>query len=257
MAALNSDQKLLKDHVAIVTGASSGIGAAVARHLAEAGAMVAMAARREDRLTTLRQEIEKNGGVAIAVKTDVTNRNEVKELVRHTESTLGPVDIIVNNAGVMYYTMMKNLHEDDWERTVDVNCKGVLNSIGAVLDGMVARGKGHIVNLSSDLGRTAFAGLAVYTGSKFFVEGMSAALRQELVGTGIKVTNIQPGDVTTEIFNASTDQETKEKYDTSINQSYKFLDPEDIARAIVYAVSQPPHVAVNEILIEPREAPAF
>ncbi|XP_070554169.1 uncharacterized protein [Ptychodera flava] len=249
------DQKQLKDHVAIVTGASSGIGSAVARHLAEAGAMVAMAARREERLTTLRQEIEKNGGVAIAVKTDVTNRKEVKELVRHTESTLGPVDIIVNNAGVMYYTMMKNLHEDDWERTVDVNCKGTLNGIGAVLDGMIARKKGHIVNLSSNAGRRGFAGLAAYSGSKFFIEGMSAALRQELVGTGIKVTNIQPGDVTTEIGDATVDQEAKEKYDVS--QLTKILDPEDIARAIVYAVSQPPHVAVNEILIEPREAPAM
>ncbi|XP_077984922.1 uncharacterized protein LOC144439501 [Glandiceps talaboti] len=247
--------KPLKDRVAIVTGASSGIGAAVSRHLAQSGAMVALAARREEKLLELKRDIEKEGGVAITVKTDVCNRNEVKELVKHAESTLGPVDILVNNAGVMYYTMMKNVLEDQWEKTVDVNCKGVLNGIGAVLDGMISRGKGHIVNMSSDAGRRAFPGLAVYSGSKFFIEGVSCALRQELVGSGVKVTTIQPGDVKTEIGNPSTDEEAKEKYDMS--STYKTLDPDDIGRAVVYAVSQPPHVAVNEICIEPREAPAL
>nr|XP_002741323.1 PREDICTED: dehydrogenase/reductase SDR family member 11-like [Saccoglossus kowalevskii] len=246
--------KPLAGSVAIVTGASSGIGAAVAKHLAEAGAMVAMAARRVDKLNEIQESIEKGGGVAIAVKTDVCNKDEVKALVKHTESTLGPVDIIVNNAGVMYYTLMKNLNEDQWERTIDVNCKGVVNGVGAVLSGMISRGKGHIVNMSSNAGRRAFPGLAVYSGTKFFVEAMSSALRQELIGTGVKVTTIQPGDVKTDLAAENTDKEAIEKYDMS--STYDTLQAADIGRAVVYAVSQPPYVGVNEILIEPREGPA-
>ncbi|KAH3843030.1 hypothetical protein DPMN_116537 [Dreissena polymorpha] len=243
----------LAEKVAIVTGASSGIGRAIAVALAGAGAKVALAARHVERLQDVEREIVRNNGVAISVKTDVTNREEVKELVRHTELTLGPADILVNNAGVMYYTLMKNLHEHEWDAQIDVNIKGFTNCIGAVLGGMVSRGKGHIINMSSDAGRRGFAGLGVYSGTKFYVEGLSQAMRLELAGTGIRVTCIQPGDVKTDLITHSTDLEAKAQFDGS--GRCRVLDPQDIANAVVYAASQPSHVGLNEILIEPREAP--
>uniref|UniRef100_A0A194AMQ0 NADP-dependent 3-hydroxy acid dehydrogenase YdfG n=1 Tax=Pinctada fucata TaxID=50426 RepID=A0A194AMQ0_PINFU len=136
---------------------------------------------------------------------------------------------------------------------IDLNVKGFTNCIGAILEGMVQRKSGHIVNLSSDAGRKGFPGLAVYSGTKFYVEGLSQALRQEVCGLGIRVTNLQPGDVRTELFIHTTDKEAQDAYDGS--QKCKILEPEDIANAVLYAVTQPEYVGVHEILIEPREAP--
>ncbi|XP_059147349.1 uncharacterized protein LOC131935076 [Physella acuta] len=243
----------LADRIALVTGASSGIGQATATALAAAGAKVILVARRDQALQDIVKTIKDDGGEAVAFKADVTDRTQVKSVVKQAESSVGPIDILVNNAGVMYYTMMKNLHEEEWERQIDVNCKGVTNCIGAVLEGMLKRGKGHIVNISSDAGRKGFPGLAVYSGTKFFVEGMSQALRHEMSGLGVKVTCIQPGDVRTPIGANATDTEAVSKYDGSAK--VQILEPSDVARAIVYAVSQPKHVAINEILVEPREAP--
>ncbi|XP_076468299.1 uncharacterized protein LOC143299079 isoform X1 [Babylonia areolata] len=249
----NTVSKPLSDRVAIVTGASSGIGSAIAVCLASSGARVAMAARREDKLHELEKRISDEGGVAISVKTDILDRQQVFEMVQQTEMALGPVDILVNCAGVMYYTLMKNIHQDEWDKTIDVNCKGVTNCIAAVLDGMVKRESGHIINISSDAGRRSFPGLAVYSGSKFFVEGLSQAMRQELAETGVKVTSIQPGDVKTPLVGFSTDREAIEKYDFS--EKHKCLEPHDIAQAVLYAASAPEYVAVNEVLVEPRDAP--
>ncbi len=148
---------------------------------------------------------------------------------------------------------MKNLYEDEWERTVDVNCKGALNCIGAVLEGMLARGRGHIVTISSDAGRKVFPGLGVYSGSKFFVEAVSQGLRLETVGTGLKVTTIQPGNVATDLLALSEDTEALERYGQP--SGARVLHPEDVAAAVVYALEQPDHVAVNEILVEPRDEP--
>jgi len=192
-------------------------------------------------------------GEMVALPTDVTVREQVAALVSQTESALGPVDILVNCAGLMYYTLMRNGHYDEWDKQIDVNCKGTTNTIGAVLPSMLARGKGHIVNISSDAGRRGFPGLAVYSGTKFYIEGMSQALRHEVKGSGVRVTCVQPGDVNTPLQNISTDTEANSQYNGS--SSCQILEPSDVASAIVYAVSQPPHVAVNEILIEPREAP--
>ena len=163
----------------MVTGASSGIGAAVARALAHEGAHVVLAARRRDMLAEVQAGLERQGGgvKTLVVPTDITDRRQVKSLVARTEEKLGPVDILVNCAGVMYYTLMSNLFEDDWERTVDVLCKGMLNCVGAVLAGMLERGRGHIVTISSDAGREVFPGLAVYSASKVFVEALSQGLR--------------------------------------------------------------------------------
>lgn len=162
--------------------------------------------------------------------------------------------------GVMYFTNMKNLHEDEWERTVDVNCKGTMFGVGAVLGGMIERGSGHIVNISSDAGRRLFPSLAVYCASKFFIETMSEGLRREIVGTGVKVTTIQPGDCATDLVVNNTDMEAAEEQGVSIGVKVgagatpnQVLQPADVAAAVLYAVSSPPHVAINEILVEPRD----
>ncbi len=163
------------------------------------------------------------------------------------------MDALVNCAGVMYFTLMQNVRADEWDRTVEVNCKGALNCVGAVLPGMVERGRGHIVTVSSDAGRVVFPGLAVYSASKFFVEALSKGLRLETAGTGVKVTTVQPGNVATDLLALSGDEEALERYGQPTGA--KVLDPEDVAASIIYALSQPEHVAVNEVLVEPRDEP--
>ena len=245
----------MQGRVAVVTGASSGVGAAVARALAPEGADVALAARRQDALLDVQAGLNRWGGEvkSLVAATDVTDREQVKSLVARTEEELGPVDILVNCAGVMYYSLMKNLHEDDWERTVNVLCMGMLNCIGAVLGGMLDRGRGHIVTISSDAGRKVFPGLAVYSGGKFFVEAVSQGLRLEAAGTGLKVTTIQPGNVATDLLALSHDTEAVERYGQL--SGARILDPEDVAATVVHALKQPEHVAINEILVEPRDEP--
>ncbi len=243
----------LHGKVAVVTGASSGIGAAVAGALAREGARVALAARRPDTLREVQDGLVE-GARSIVGETDVTDREGVGALVARTERELGPVDFLVNCAGVMYYTLMKNLLEEEWERTVEVNCKGALNCVGAVLPGMLSRESGHIVTISSDAGRKVYAGLAVYSASKFFVEALSQGLRLETAGTGVRVTTIQPGNVDTGLVSLTTDEEALRLYGEPTGA--RVLDPEDVAASVIYALSQPEHVAVNEILVQPRDEPA-
>lgn len=235
----------------MVAGATGGIGAAVARSLSREGARVALAGRREDALQEVRTSLD--GPESIAVPADVTNRESVQALVERTEAELGPVDILANCAGVMYYTLMANLREEEWERTVRVNCDGTLNCVGAVLPGMLSRGRGHIVTISSDAGRKVFPGLAVYSASKFFIEGLSQGLRLETAGTGVKVTTIQPGNVATDLLGTSTDEEALKQYGEPTGA--RVLDPEDVAESVVWALKQPDHVSVNEVLVEPRDEP--
>ena len=246
----------LRDRVAVVTGASSGIGAAVAVALAREGARVALAARRHDALLEVQAGLEREDGGAVSslvFTADVTDRAQVGSLISRSEEELGPVDVLVNCAGVMYYTLMRNLREDEWERTVEVNCKGALNCVGAVLPGMLARGRGHIITISSDAGRSVFPGLAVYSASKFFVEALSQGLRIETAGTGLKVTTVQPGNVATDLLALSGDEEALGLYGQP--SGARVLDPEDVAASVVYALTQPEHVAVNEVLVEPRDEP--
>ncbi|PTB75646.1 NAD(P)-binding protein [Trichoderma longibrachiatum ATCC 18648] len=245
----------LSGKVAIVTGASSGIGAAVAFALAKEGASIALAARRTDALEKLKTKITSSCTPAkvLVHKTDITSKTEVDALVRATEASLGPVDILVCCAGVMYYTLMANVRTDEWERTVDVNCKGLLHCLSAALPGMLARGRGHVVAISSDAGRKVFPGLGVYSASKFFVEATLQSLRLETAGSGLRVTAVQPGNTATELLGMSTDEEAVKKYGEP--SGARILEPEDVAGAILYAVCQPEYVAVNEVLIEPREEP--
>ena len=244
----------LRNRIAVVTGASSGIGAAVVSALNAEGVHVALAARREEALLEIHAGLDSGDSRKYMVcPTDVTDREQVRSLVARVEEELGPVEILVNCAGVMYYTLMKNRREEEWERTVEINCKGALNCIGAVLSGMLERGEGHVVMISSDAGRKVFPGLAVYSASKFFVEALSQGLRLETAGTGLKVTTIQPGNVATDLISMSGDEEALDEY-RQPGES-RVLDPEDVAASVVHALVQPEHVAVNEILVEPRDEP--
>lgn len=243
----------LAGKVAVITGASSGIGAAVAAGLAKEGAHVALAARRLDALEKVKAKVSGLGGKVMTHKTDITKAEDVASLMKTVEEKLGPIDILVSCAGVMYFTMMANAYTEEWERTVDVNCKGLLHCLANLVPGMVKRGTGHIVAISSDAGRKVFPGLGVYSASKFFVEATLQSLRLETAGSGLRVTGIQPGNTQTDLLTMSSDQEAVKKYGEPTGA--KILDPTDVAGSIVYALCQPEHVSVNEILIEPREEP--
>ncbi|KAF9889530.1 hypothetical protein FE257_007240 [Aspergillus nanangensis] len=238
--------------VAVITGASSGIGAAVATALAREGCKVALAARRMDALEAVKAKLPGDSEVLIR-PTDVTNKTQVEGLFKAAAEELGPIDFLVSCAGVMYFTMMANTQTDEWERTVDVNCKGLLHCLSSTVPGMLARGGGHIVAISSDAGRKVFPGLGVYSASKFFVEATLQSLRLETAGTGLRVTSIQPGNTATDLLGMSTDAEAVKKYGEPTGA--QILSPDDVANSIVYALRQPAHVSVNEVLIEPRDEP--
>ena len=243
----------LSGHVAVVTGASSGIGAAVAAALAREGCHIALAARRTDALEAVKRRLVVREGKVIIRQTDVTDKAQVEALIEAATNELGPVDILISCAGVMYFTMMANAQTEEWNRTVDVNCKGLLNCLSSTVPGMLERGSGHIVAISSDAGRKVFPGLGVYSASKFFVEATLQSLRLETAGTGLRVTSVQPGNTATDLLGMSTDQEALKKYGEPSGADV--LDPEDVAASIAYALRQPRHVAVNEVLIEPRDEP--
>ncbi len=241
----------LKDRTAIVTGASSGIGEATARRLAGAGAAVVLAARRRERLEAVRGEIEDAGGRALAVAADVTDRAAVGRLVEKARERFGTVDVLINNAGLMPLSFVKNLHEDEWRRMVEVNLQGVLNCVGAVLPVMLEQQRGHIVNVSSVAGKRLFPGGAVYCATKFAVRALSEGLRLELTSEhGIRVTDVEPGAVATELTRTITDDDVHEMFAA---RQFRRLDSEDIAQAILYAVTTPDHVDVAELLIMPSE----
>lgn len=246
-------KSILTGRVAIITGASSGIGAAVATALAREGCHIALAARRTEALESVKRRLVVREGKVITRQTDVTDKSQVEALVQAAENELGPVDIFVSCAGVMYFTMMANAKTDEWDRTVDVNCKGLLHCLSSVVPSMLERGTGHIVAISSDAGRKVFPGLGVYSASKFFVEATLQGLRIETAGKGLRVTSVQPGNTATDLLNMSSDAEAIKQYGEP--SGAQILDPEDVAGSIVYALKQPDHVAVNEVLIEPRDEP--
>lgn len=234
-----------------ITGASSGIGEATARLLAEAGAEVVISARREDRLAQLAKQI---GEDKVVVKPVNVSDREAMDLVGKQLDDLGGIDILVNNAGTMPLAPMLAGRVDEWERMIDVNLKGLLYAIHAVLPGMAARERGHIVNIGSVAGRVTFPGSAVYCGTKFGVRAISDALRKEALHYGVRVTDIEPGAVATELHESIGHQGTREAV-TGEGGFYApgadILQPQDIAQAILYAVSQPKRVSVSELLVRP------
>ena len=240
----------LDDQVALVTGASSGIGAATARELADAGASVALAARREDRLESLADEIQTEGGEALVVPTDVTEETQVREMIETTVSELGGLDVLVNNAGVMLLEPVATADPEDWQQMLDLNVQAVMVASQAALDVMRESGEGDIVNLSSVAGRKAYAGSSGYNASKFGVTAFSESLREEVADSDIRVTSIEPGFVDTELPEHIPDEDQREMVDEML-EGITPLEPEDVARSIRFAVSQPTHVDINELLIRP------
>ena len=245
--------RLLDDKVAIVTGASSGIGEATALLLAEHGAKVALAARRKDRLGNVKKKIDAAGGEALIVQTDVTLRPQVEALVKTTLKKWGRVDILINNAGVMLLSFYQNLKVEEWERMIDINIKGVLYAIAAVLPAMREQRGGHIVNVSSDAARKVFPGSGVYSGTKAAVNWISEGLRFELAREKmpIRVTTIMPGGVVTELARHITDPMVFESFKAF--PAIEFMQAKDVAAAILYALTQEPRVDINEILLRSTE----
>ena len=241
---------MIENKVAIITGASSGIGFATALALSKAGAKVAIGARRTDMLSVLEKKIKENGGEVYSQKLDVTKKNECTSFVDNVLKKWGTVDILVNNAGLMPLSFFKNLKIDEWDQMIDVNIKGVLYCTGAVITHMLENKSGHIINISSVAGRIVFPAGSVYCATKHAITAFSEGLRQELsVRKNIRVTCIEPGVVATELTNTITDESLQGFVENA--KKMESLQAEDIANAIVYAVESPNHVNVNEILIRP------
>ena len=242
----------LEGKVAVVTGASSGIGEATAEALVAEGASVVVAARRRDRLDGLSRRIEGNGGRVLTVECDVTDEGQAHELIRQAEEEFGRVDILVNNAGVMLLSRIDKGLSDEWRQMFDVNVLGLLYVTDAALEVMKRQQGGHIVNISSVAGRRSGTLRGTYSGTKYAVNAISEALRQEHVDDNVRVTIIEPGAVATELTEHISDEEAKSGIEGMIGK----LDPlqsEDIANAIAYAVTQPERVNVDEILIKPAK----
>jgi NADP-dependent 3-hydroxy acid dehydrogenase YdfG len=238
--------------VAIVTGATSGIGKATALALAQEGVKVAVTGRRVERLEELVEVIGDTGGRALAIRNDITDRAAVHEMVALVRKEWGQIDILINNSGVMLLGPALRADPTDWQRMVDTNLYGVLWATHAVLPHMVERQQGHIVQISSVAGRTTRPTGAVYNATKWGVNAFTDALRQEICHHNIRTTLIEPGIVATELREHITHDETRERTEAWAD-SIRQLQSEDIAKAVVYAVSQPEHVAINEILVRPTD----
>jgi NADP-dependent 3-hydroxy acid dehydrogenase YdfG len=242
----------LDGRIALVTGASSGIGEATALALAAEGAAVAIAARRTDRLAELQARLEKEDGRVISLELDVTDETACRRAVQRTQDELGGLDILINNAGVMLLGPIDGAPTDEWRRMIDANLYGVLYCTHAVLPIMLAQDgdpRGHIVNVSSVAGRRATAGSGVYNLTKFGVNAFSEALRQELAESDIRVTIIEPGAVSTELVSHNRD-EIKDAMKGRM-AGVTPMQPTDIANAIIYALAQPSYVSINEVLVRP------
>ncbi|MCU1670017.1 MAG: L-allo-threonine dehydrogenase, NAD(P)-binding [Blastococcus sp.] len=242
----------LTGKVALVTGASSGIGEATAIALAEAGAGVAIGARRTDRLDALAERLRNGGASVVQLALDVTDEQACNDAVQRTREELGGLDILINNAGIMLLGTIVGADVEDWRRMINTNVLGLMYMTHAAIEGMVEQGSGDIVNVSSVAGRVARSGAGVYTASKWAVNAFSESLRQEVTGRGVRVGLVEPGAVTTELTDHITQPEAKAGA-VRMYTSMRALQAEDIARAVLYLVTQPPHVAVNEILIRPTD----
>jgi NADP-dependent 3-hydroxy acid dehydrogenase YdfG len=242
----------LTGEVAIVTGASSGIGAATARALADEGMSVALAARRAERLEALAADIEEGPGEALVVPTDVTDRAAVDALIEETVDAFGGLDVLVNNAGVMLLQAVTDADPDDWEAMVDVNLSELMYASKAALPHL--RGGGDLVQVSSVAGRTTSETAAGYNATKWGVNGFTDALRKEETETGVRTTLIEPGAVETELQEHIPDEEVQRRVEGWV-ESMDALQPADIAAGVCYAVGQPRHVSVNELMIRPTDQP--
>ncbi|MGE8367389.1 MULTISPECIES: SDR family oxidoreductase [Cupriavidus] len=234
--------------VVVITGASSGLGEATARHLGAAGASLVLAARRGDRLATLAAEIRAKGGKAEVAIADVSRRADVEALVQKAVDSYGRVDVMINNAGLMAIAPMSETKVEEWERMIDINIKGVLYGIAAALPVFQKQGAGHFINIASVAGVKVFSpGGTVYSGTKFAVRAISEGLRHE-AGGAIRTTVISPGAVDSELKLGSSHAESAK----TVGEFYRQAIPaESVARAIAYAIEQPADVDINEIVLRP------
>src|SRR5271156_4302984 len=237
----------IKDKVVVITGASSGLGEAATRRLAQNGAKLVLGARRLDRLRALAQELSLGGDAA--VQTDVTQHEQVRRLVDRAVQSHGRIDVIINNAGLMPLSPLERLKVDDWDRMIDVNIKGVLYGVAAALPHMKAQKSGHIINVSSVAGHKVRPGSTVYSATKTAVRVISEGLRQEVKPYNIRTTIISPGAVATELPNSITEPDVA----AGVSKFYKetAIPADSFARAVAFAMSQPDDVDINEILFRP------
>ncbi|WP_312682067.1 SDR family oxidoreductase [Stenotrophomonas chelatiphaga] len=241
---------LIQDKIIVITGASSGIGAATARLLARSGATVVLGARRIDRLQQLVADIQADGGAAVAHALDVRVRDQVQDFIDRTVAAYGRVDVIINNAGVMPLSPLAALKVDEWDRMIDVNIRGVLHGIAAVLPQMQAQGHGQVINLASIGAHAVSPTAAVYCATKYAVWAISEGLRQE--SPSIRVTTISPGVTTSELAESISDTQGREAM-----RSFRAtaIPAEAVARAIAFAIAQPAEVDTSEIVIRPTASP--
>lgn len=239
----------IKGKVVVITGASSGLGEATAQLLSKEGAILVLAARRAERIEKLANTIRENGGEVLAIPTDVTNAEQVQNLVDTAVKEFGKIDVILNNAGVMPLSALEDRKIHEWEQMIDVNIKGVLYGIAAALPYMKERKSGHFINVSSVAGHKIFGGSAVYSATKSAVRVISEALRQEVTPYNIRTTIISPGAVKTELLEHISDVNIQDANKDFVGKIG--LSPDAFARLIAFAISQPEDMDINEILFRP------
>jgi NADP-dependent 3-hydroxy acid dehydrogenase YdfG len=254
-----STRNALSGRVAVVTGASSGIGAATALRLAADGAAVAVLARRADRLATLVKEIEQDGGTALALSVDVTDAAALRAAAAEVEERLGTVDLLFNNAGVMLPAPVEELPVEQWQHQIDLNITGLMNAIGAFVPQLVRsageKGVADLVNTSSIAAQNIFPNFAVYSGSKAYVTHLSRTLRAELGQKDVRVSAIEPGIVGTELQSHVTDDGALD-WLAGAKETMTWLAPEDVAEAVAFLAAQPAHVNLQQITIMPTRQPS-
>jgi 3-oxoacyl-[acyl-carrier protein] reductase len=238
-----SHEKPLEGKVALITGASRGIGLAIARCVAGLGAKLALCARDPKRLEAAAAGLQQPGATVLAVPTDVRGANEIASLVRQTEQSLGPVDVLVNNAGIGYFAPVQEASEANWDSVLDTNLKAVFLLSRAVVPGMIRRRAGHIINIGSLAGKSAFAGGAIYCASKWGLLGLTQCMAEDLRAHGIRVSAVLPGSVATD-FSPHAGKDTS-----------RMLQPEDVAHAVESILTQAPQSFISEVLIRPAQKP--
>lgn len=245
----------IKNKVVIITGASSGIGEATAKLLAEKGAKLVLAARREEKLIEIVDEIKAHSGEAVYQVTDVTKREDNQRLIDFTLATYGKIDVIFLNAGIMPNSPLSALKVDEWDQMIDINIKGVLNGIAAVLPSFIEQKSGHVITTSSVAGLKAYPGGAVYGATKWAVRDLMEVLRMESAqeGTNIRTATIYPAAINTELLDTITDKQTAQGM-TGLYQQYG-ITPDRIASIVAYAIDQPEDVNVNEFTVGPTTQP--
>lgn len=239
----------LQNKIAVITGASSGIGAATALELSRHGVKIVAAALDQNGLDKIVESIEAEGGQATGLVTDVTRMDDAVALVKYATNTFGSVDILINNAGLMLFSSWSDVVWEDWNKMVDVNIKGYLNAIAAVLPVMLEKSDGQILNMASVAGHQVDAGAGVYSATKFFVHAMTESMRKDLgVNNGIRVNTISPGVINTGWADKVSDPEGRK---VAQELTKIAISPQDVASAVVYALNQPKNVTVNDLIVSP------